>query len=40
MLVTILFSVYLRGRGFIGMIPILLGAAVGYIISLFIPLVW
>jgi uracil permease len=37
MLVTILFSVYLRGRGFIGMIPILLGAIVGYIVSLFIP---
>jgi len=37
LLVTILFSVYLRGRGFIGMIPILLGAIVGYIVSLFIP---
>jgi uracil permease len=37
MLVTILFSVYLRGRGFIGMIPILLGAIVGYIVSLFVP---
>ena len=26
---TIIFSVYLRGRGFIGMLPILLGAIVG-----------
>jgi len=33
LVVTILFSVYLRGKGFIGMIPILLGAIVGYIIS-------
>ncbi len=30
---TILFSVYLQGRGFIGMIPVLLGAVVGYIIA-------
>lgn len=37
LLATILFSVYLRGRGFIGMIPILLGAIVGYIVALFIP---
>ena len=34
LVVTILFSVYLRNKGFIGMIPILLGAIVGYIISL------
>lgn len=34
LLVTILFSVYLRGRGFFGMIPILLGAVVGYLIAL------
>ena len=34
LLTTILFSVYLRGKGFIGMIPILLGAIVGYIISI------
>ncbi|HEX9616910.1 MAG TPA: solute carrier family 23 protein [Anaerolineales bacterium] len=34
MLATILFSVYLRGRGFIGMVPILLGAVVGYLISI------
>jgi uracil permease len=37
LLVTILFSVYLRGKGFIGMLPILLGAIVGYVVSLFIP---
>jgi len=33
LLVTVLFSVYLQGRGFIGMIPILLGAVVGYLIA-------
>ena len=33
LVVTILFSVYLQGKGFIGMIPILLGAIVGYIVS-------
>jgi len=33
LLITILFSVYLQNRGFIGMLPILLGAIVGYIIS-------
>lgn len=33
LLVTILFSVYLQGRGFIGMLPILLGAVVGYLFS-------
>ena len=31
--VTILFSVYLQGRGFIGMLPVLLGALAGYVIS-------
>ncbi|MCP4428276.1 MAG: xanthine permease, partial [Chloroflexi bacterium] len=31
---TILFSVYLKGRGFLGMLPILLGAIVGYVISI------
>lgn len=31
---TILFSVYLRGKGFIGMLPILLGAIVGYLVSI------
>ena len=30
LVVTILFSVYLQGRGFLGMLPILLGAVVGY----------
>jgi uracil permease len=34
LVVTILLSVYLRGKGFIGMLPILLGAIVGYIVSL------
>ncbi|OQY20196.1 MAG: xanthine permease [Chloroflexi bacterium] len=34
LVVTILFSVYLRNKGFIGMIPILLGAIVGYIVSI------
>jgi uracil permease len=34
LLVTILFSVYLRGRGFIGMVPILLGAIVGYVAAI------
>jgi uracil permease len=33
LLVTILFSVYLQGKGFLGLIPILLGAIVGYLIS-------
>ncbi|MFQ5398029.1 MAG: uracil-xanthine permease family protein [Anaerolineae bacterium] len=33
LLVTILFSVYLQSKGFIGMLPILLGAIAGYIIS-------
>jgi uracil permease len=31
LLSTILFSVYLQDRGFLGMIPVLLGATVGYI---------
>jgi uracil permease len=33
LLVTVVFSVYLQGRGFIGMLPILLGAVVGYVIA-------
>ncbi|NJC98857.1 MAG: xanthine permease [Anaerolineales bacterium] len=33
LVVTILFSVYLQGRGFIGMLPVLLGAITGYIAS-------
>lgn len=31
---TILFSVYLQNKGFLGMIPILLGAIVGYVFSM------
>ena len=34
LVVTILLSVYLRGKGFVGMIPILLGAIVGYLVSI------
>jgi len=33
LLVTILFSVYLQNKGFLGMIPVLLGAIFGYIFS-------
>jgi len=33
LMVTILLSVYLQGRGFIGMLPILLGGVIGYIVS-------
>lgn len=33
LLSTILFSVYLQNKGFFGMIPVLLGAVVGYIFS-------
>ena len=32
--VTILFSVYLRGKGFAGMLPILFGAIVGYVVAI------
>jgi uracil permease len=31
---TILFSVYLQGKGFIGMLPVLLGAIVGYVVAI------
>ncbi len=31
--VTVLFSVYLQGRGFIGMLPILLGAVFGFVLA-------
>ncbi len=31
---TVLFSVYLQGKGFIGMLPILLGAIVGYVVAI------
>lgn len=34
LLATVLFSVYLQGKGFIGMLPILLGAIVGYLVSI------
>ena len=34
LIVTIAFSVYLQGKGLIGMLPILLGAIVGYIVSI------
>jgi uracil permease len=33
LVVTVVFSVYLQGRGFIGMLPVLLGAVVGYIVA-------
>jgi uracil permease len=33
LLMTVLFSVYLRGRGFISMVPILLGAVSGYLLA-------
>ncbi len=33
LLMTILFSVYLRGKGFAGMIPVLLGALCGYVLA-------
>jgi len=34
LIATILFSVYLQGKGLIGMLPILLGAVFGYIIAI------
>ena len=34
LVVTVLFSVYLQGKGFIGLLPILLGAVVGYIVAI------
>jgi uracil permease len=34
LVVTIAFSVYLQGKGLLGMLPILLGAIVGYIVAL------
>jgi len=39
LLATILFSHYLRGKGLLGMLPILLGATVGYIFSIVFGLV-
>jgi uracil permease len=34
LVVTIVFSVYLQGKGLIGMLPILLGAVVGYLVAI------
>lgn len=34
LMAAILFSVYLQGKGFIGMLPILLGAIVGYLVAI------
>lgn len=34
LIATILFSVYLQGKGLIGMLPILLGAVFGYLVSI------
>jgi uracil permease len=34
MLAAIFFSVYLQGKGFLGMLPILLGAIVGYLVAI------
>ncbi|MHB9032605.1 MAG: uracil-xanthine permease family protein [Anaerolineae bacterium] len=34
LLVTVLFSVYLRGKGIISMMPVIFGAAAGYIVAL------
>ncbi len=34
LVITILLSVYLQGKGFIGMLPILLGAIAGYLIAI------
>jgi uracil permease len=37
LLATIMFSVYLQGKGLLGMLPILLGAVVGYLFALLFP---
>jgi uracil permease len=34
LVITILFSVYLQGKGFIGLLPILLGGVVGYLFAI------
>lgn len=39
LLATILFSVFLQGKGLLGMLPVLLGAAVGYFTALFMGLI-
>ncbi len=38
LLATVLFSVYLQAKGFIGMLPILLGGIVGYIVAVLVGL--
>jgi uracil permease len=37
LIATIMFSVYLRGKGLLGMLPILLGAIFGYLFALLFP---
>jgi uracil permease len=39
LIATIMFSVYLQGKGLIGMLPILLGAIFGYVVAYFFGLV-
>lgn len=39
LLMTVLFSVYLRGRGLISMVPVLLGAVSGYILAVIMGIV-
>lgn len=34
LIVTVVFSVYLQGKGLLGMLPILLGAVVGYLVAI------
>jgi uracil permease len=34
LILTVIFSVYLQGKGLLGMLPILLGAVVGYIVAI------
>ncbi len=36
---TVVFSVYLQGKGLLGMLPILMGAIVGYVVSAFMGIV-
>ena len=36
LIVTIMLSVYLQGKGFVGMLPILLGGIIGYIFSMIV----
>jgi uracil permease len=39
LLATIIFSVYLQGKGLLGMLPVLLGAIVGYVVAILFGLV-